>query len=188
MLDLSGQLLIPNILCTLSLMFAGSCHDSPACHADDECRLSSVISLAQVEEGPSRMSGRPRRGVTKLIEHNYGLGSCEIQQSCDQCHDALACHEAHGCRLNSVITSAQGLSPESVYAPFHAPPTESPIEDVIRFLSLQSCWKDEDYQGRGSIPPGQKGALKGREEDLSMSYRITINSVVFIMHHDPLPG
>ncbi|XP_074345458.1 uncharacterized protein LOC141684402 isoform X14 [Apium graveolens] len=107
MLDLSGQLLIPNILCTLSLMFAGSCHDSPACHADDECRLSSVISLAQVEEGPSRMSGRPRRGVTKLIEHNYGLGSCEIQQSCDQCHDALACHEAHGCRLNSVITSAQ---------------------------------------------------------------------------------
>ncbi|XP_074345453.1 uncharacterized protein LOC141684402 isoform X9 [Apium graveolens] len=168
MLDLSGQLLIPNILCTLSLMFAGSCHDSPACHADDECRLSSVISLAQVEEGPSRMSGRPRRGVTKLIEHNYGLGSCEIQQSCDQCHDALACHEAHGCRLNSVITSAQ--------------------EDVIRFLSLQSCWKDEDYQGRGSIPPGQKGALKGREEDLSMSYRITINSVVFIMHHDPLPG
>ncbi|XP_074345448.1 uncharacterized protein LOC141684402 isoform X4 [Apium graveolens] len=165
----------------------GSCHRS--CHADDECRLSSVISLAQVEEGPSRMSGRPRRGVTKLIEHNYGLGSCEIQQSCDQCHDALACHEAHGCRLNSVITSAQGgLSPESVYAPFHAPPTESPIEDVIRFLSLQSCWKDEDYQGRGSIPPGQKGALKGREEDLSMSYRITINSVVFIMHHDPLPG
>ncbi|XP_074345455.1 uncharacterized protein LOC141684402 isoform X11 [Apium graveolens] len=129
MLDLSGQLLIPNILCTLSLMFAGSCHDSPACHADDECRLSSVISLAQVEEGPSRMSGRPRRGVTKLIEHNYGLGSCEIQQSCDQCHDALACHEAHGCRLNSVITSAQGLSPESVYAPFHAPPTESPIDN-----------------------------------------------------------
>ncbi|XP_074339091.1 uncharacterized protein LOC141677199 isoform X4 [Apium graveolens] len=103
------------------------CHAAPSCDADHECRFSSVITLAQ-GEGPLRRRGRPRRGVTELIAHTHGLGTCEIQRSCDQRDDAPACQAPHECRLNSVISPSQGLSPTSISASFHAPSTESPID------------------------------------------------------------
>ncbi|XP_074371920.1 uncharacterized protein LOC141712757 isoform X12 [Apium graveolens] len=103
------------------------CHAAPSCDADHECRFSSVITLAQ-GEGPSRRRGRPRRGVTELIAHTHGLGSCEIQRLCDQRDDAPACHAPHECRLYSVISPSQGVSSASISASFHAPSTESPID------------------------------------------------------------
>ncbi|KAL8105134.1 hypothetical protein AgCh_029065 [Apium graveolens] len=128
-------------------------------------RSRVAVARAKAGEGPSRRRGRPRRGVTELIAHTHGLGSCEIQRSCDQCHDAPSCHAAHECRLNSVITLSQ--------------------EDVLRFLSLQRCWKDEDYQGIGSIPPGQNegGPLRKRGRSRSI---ILNNTQLCCTSSDPM--